>query len=163
MKKTLAASAVAAALTLAPFAAAAQERAGSTAVGALSGAVVFGPVGAVAGAVVGYTMGPSIVRAWAPNRSEPPRRAKAARSPAEPQGRALAGRPPSPIAARPPAPAARPVQSASKQAAEPIASKQAAEPIASKQAAEPMPAASEKPAVQSVGVPGAMPPAQSFD
>ena len=86
MKTILAASAVAAALTLAPFAAAAQERVGSTAVGALSGAVVFGPVGAVAGAVVGYTMGPSIVRAWAPNRSEPPRRTKAARSSAEPLG-----------------------------------------------------------------------------
>ena len=37
-----------------------EHRGGDAALGALSGAVVFGPVGAVAGAVVGYTAGPSI-------------------------------------------------------------------------------------------------------
>jgi hypothetical protein len=42
----------------------AQERAGDAALGALSGAVLLGPVGAVAGAVVGYTAGPSIAQAW---------------------------------------------------------------------------------------------------
>ena len=38
------------------------QRAGDTALGALAGAVVLGPVGAVAGAFVGYTAGPSISR-----------------------------------------------------------------------------------------------------
>ncbi|MGY4497492.1 hypothetical protein ACVWYH_001419 [Bradyrhizobium sp. GM24.11] len=47
-----------------PASAAAQERAGSAALGAVSGAVVLGPVGAVAGAVIGYTAGPSIARSW---------------------------------------------------------------------------------------------------
>ena len=50
-------------LLLAPSAALAQ-RAGDTALGALAGAVVLGPVGAVAGAFVGYTAGPSISRSW---------------------------------------------------------------------------------------------------
>lgn len=47
-----------------PASAVAQERAGSAALGAVSGAVVLGPVGAVAGAVIGYTAGPSIARSW---------------------------------------------------------------------------------------------------
>jgi len=47
-----------------PASAIAQERAGSAALGAVSGAVVLGPVGAVAGAVIGYTAGPSIARSW---------------------------------------------------------------------------------------------------
>lgn len=47
-----------------PASAVAQERAGSAALGAVSGAVVLGPVGAVAGAVLGYTAGPSIARSW---------------------------------------------------------------------------------------------------
>src|SRR5438874_9974026 len=50
------------ATTLAPLGAVAQERPGDAALGALSGAVVLGPVGAVAGAVVGYAAGPSIAR-----------------------------------------------------------------------------------------------------
>ena len=53
MKRLLLASAIA--LTLAPAQSWAQARGGDAALGALSGAVVFGPVGAVAGAVVGYT------------------------------------------------------------------------------------------------------------
>jgi hypothetical protein len=61
MKTVLAAIA---SLALLSSAAQAQERAGSAALGALSGAVVLGPVGAVAGAVVGYTAGPSIARSW---------------------------------------------------------------------------------------------------
>ena len=59
------------ALTL-PFlssAALAQERAGDAALGALSGAVVFGPIGAVAGALVGYTSGPSIAHSWGLRKS----------------------------------------------------------------------------------------------
>lgn len=50
-------------LLLAPSAALAQ-RAGDAALGAVAGAVVLGPVGAVAGAFVGYTAGPSISRSW---------------------------------------------------------------------------------------------------
>lgn len=45
-------------------AAVAGERATSAALGAVSGAVVLGPVGAVAGAFIGYTAGPSMSRAW---------------------------------------------------------------------------------------------------
>jgi hypothetical protein len=52
-----------------PFEAGAQERAGDAALGAVSGAVVLGPVGAVAGALIGYTAGPSIARSWGVRRS----------------------------------------------------------------------------------------------
>src|SRR6266478_1236116 len=63
MKKTSAI--VALLLSLISSAAIADERrGGDAALGALSGAVVFGPVGAVAGAVVGYAAGPSIARSW---------------------------------------------------------------------------------------------------
>lgn len=58
MKKIIAVFAVM--LPMLSSAAVAQERAGDAALGALSGAVVFGPIGAVAGALVGYTSGPSI-------------------------------------------------------------------------------------------------------
>src|SRR3954466_5091507 len=67
MKRIIAAAAMA--VALAPVGVLAQERAGDAALGALSGAVVFGPVGAVAGAVVGYTAGPSIARSWGFRRS----------------------------------------------------------------------------------------------
>lgn len=66
--------AVVASLALLSSVAMAQERAGSAALGALSGAVVLGPVGAVAGAVVGYTAGPSIARSWGLRRSSARRR-----------------------------------------------------------------------------------------
>jgi hypothetical protein len=62
MKKMLAAAAIV--TVLAPLGAVAQERVGDAALGALSGAVVLGPVGAVAGAVVGYTTGPAIASSW---------------------------------------------------------------------------------------------------
>jgi hypothetical protein len=52
------------ALFLATQASADEHRGGDAALGALSGAVVLGPIGAVAGAVVGYTAGPSIAHAW---------------------------------------------------------------------------------------------------
>lgn len=54
-----------------PSAALAGERHGDAALGALSGAVVLGPVGLVAGAVIGYTAGPSIARSWRNNRHHP--------------------------------------------------------------------------------------------
>ena len=56
---------IAAAIALAlPSTVLAGERHGDAAIGALTGAVVLGPVGLVAGAVVGYTAGPSIARSW---------------------------------------------------------------------------------------------------
>lgn len=66
---TKAITAAAMILLLAPSAALAQERGGDAALGALSGAVVLGPVGAVAGALIGYTAGPSISRSWGINGS----------------------------------------------------------------------------------------------
>jgi len=48
------------AVSLTPSGAFAQERVGDAALGGLSGALVFGPVGAVAGIVVGYAAGPGI-------------------------------------------------------------------------------------------------------
>ena len=57
----------------------AQERAGSAAIGAVSGAVVLGPVGAVAGAVIGYAAGPVIARSWGMKRQEPRHRMRVAK------------------------------------------------------------------------------------
>src|SRR5882724_11142132 len=59
------------ALIFTPLAAHAGERVGDAALGAVSGAVVFGPVGLVAGAVVGFTAGPSIAQSWRRNRNHP--------------------------------------------------------------------------------------------
>jgi hypothetical protein len=75
MKKTIAIAALS--LALISSAATAQERTGDAALGALSGALVLGPVGAVAGAIVGYSAGPSIASAWGLRRSNSPRRATA--------------------------------------------------------------------------------------
>jgi uncharacterized membrane protein YdjX (TVP38/TMEM64 family) len=72
MRKMIAA--VVMAMALAPPGALAQERAGDAALGALSGAVVLGPVGAVAGAVVGYTAGPAIASSWGMRRRHHHRR-----------------------------------------------------------------------------------------
>jgi len=59
----------AAILVLATSAASAQNRAGDAALGAVSGAVVLGPIGAIAGAFIGYSAGPSIARSWGLDRS----------------------------------------------------------------------------------------------
>jgi hypothetical protein len=64
--------------SLVSFEAKAQERAGDAALGAVSGAIVLGPIGAVAGAFVGYTAGPSIARSWGMHRS--PSRPRAQRT-----------------------------------------------------------------------------------
>lgn len=61
--------AAAALLVIATSAASAQHRAGDAALGAVSGAVVLGPIGAVAGAFIGYSAGPSIARSWGIDRS----------------------------------------------------------------------------------------------
>ena len=66
--KTTVASAVLA-LALMTSAAMAEERGTDAALGAVSGAVVLGPIGAVAGALIGYTAGPSISRSWGLNQS----------------------------------------------------------------------------------------------
>jgi hypothetical protein len=77
MTKTFAAAALI--LTLATSTALAQEhRGGDAALGALSGAVVLGPIGAVAGAVIGYTAGPSIARSWGFDRRDSARRPRQA-------------------------------------------------------------------------------------
>src|SRR3954471_10413784 len=91
------------------------HRDGDAALGALSGAVVFGPVGAVAGAVVGYTAGPSIARSWGFRRSRaarsqqvrrPVRDSQAAMTEPPPSQAAPRGAPAQPrtAAAAPPAP-----------------------------------------------------------
>jgi hypothetical protein len=67
MKKLLVAVSIAASIV--SFETKAQGRAGDAALGAVSGAVVLGPVGAVAGAFIGYTAGPSIARSWGLRRS----------------------------------------------------------------------------------------------
>jgi|SRR5262245_3769561 len=54
-----------------PSATRADERVGDAALGAVSGAVVLGPIGALAGAAIGYAAGPAIANAWGLRRSEP--------------------------------------------------------------------------------------------
>ena len=66
MNKTLIAAVIV--VALAPVGASAQERVGDAALGAASG-LILGPVGVVAGAVVGYTVGPNIASAWGIRRS----------------------------------------------------------------------------------------------
>ena len=50
------------AMTLVPIGAQAQERLVDGAGGALAGVLVAGPIGAVAGGVIGYAAGPNIAR-----------------------------------------------------------------------------------------------------
>jgi len=100
MTRLLATSALVLALTVSA-ARADEHRGGDAALGALSGAVVFGPVGAVAGAVVGYTAGPSIARSWGFRRSRsarqqvrrPVRESQAAMTGQQPQQAAPRGAP----------------------------------------------------------------------
>jgi hypothetical protein len=65
------------ALALMSSAAIAEERGTDAALGAVSGAVVLGPIGAVAGALIGYTAGPSISRSWGLNQSGAQRQSRA--------------------------------------------------------------------------------------
>jgi hypothetical protein len=79
MKKLIAGAVIA--IALVPVGAFAQERTADAALGALSGAVVLGPLGAVAGAVVGYTAGPAIANSWGMRRSSRHYHRHAARRP----------------------------------------------------------------------------------
>lgn len=74
MRKTIASVALGLALT--SSAARAGERVGDAALGALSGALVLGPIGAVGGALVGYTAGPSIAHSWGLRGSSTTRQAR---------------------------------------------------------------------------------------
>src|ERR1700748_2755507 len=70
---------------MSPRADADEHRGGDAALGALSGAVVFGPVGAIAGAAVGYAAGPSIAHSWGFRRSDhAARKSKAAKADTQP-------------------------------------------------------------------------------
>jgi hypothetical protein len=113
-------------LLLAPCAALAQNRPGDAALGALSGAVVLGPVGAVAGAVIGYSAGPAIARSWGFDRpgsarhrrqaskesvrggraevtgDQPAKNARVAASRTEANGAVPGAKPPAPSAKAPP-------------------------------------------------------------
>jgi hypothetical protein len=64
MKNIFAAVTIITAIAVTPTVVGAQERLGDGAMGAAAGALVFGPVGAVAGGLVGYTAGPDIARSW---------------------------------------------------------------------------------------------------
>ncbi|MEY9179235.1 hypothetical protein ABIG06_000942 [Bradyrhizobium sp. USDA 326] len=121
-------------LACVPAGALAQERAGSAALGALSGAVVLGPVGAVAGALVGYTAGPSIARSWGLRGSQsaryrqPPRRAATTRVP--PRTReAMNANGQMPAASNPPPVQAAPIQTAPVQAAPAVPAQAAMPPV----------------------------------
>src|SRR5215467_1425151 len=111
MKRPLAVAVVA--LSFGPSCVFAQERAGDAALGALSGAVVLGPVGAVAGAVIGFTAGPAISHSWATRgpqtqgrQNSPKRSASTVSSGAPAQSANRPAPAPQPPAAAPPEPAA---------------------------------------------------------
>jgi hypothetical protein len=111
MKKLLVVAAIAGSLF--SYEASAQERAGSAALGAVSGAIVLGPVGAVAGAFIGYAAGPAIAHSWGVGRS-------ASRSRARRAAQANAGTRETAIGATPP-PVAKPVEAvAAGKAAPPV-------------------------------------------
>jgi hypothetical protein len=78
MKKTIVLAAASLSL-ISSQALADEHRGGDAALGALAGAVVLGPIGAIAGAAVGYSAGPSIAHSWGIRHSgSTARRTKAA-------------------------------------------------------------------------------------
>jgi hypothetical protein len=93
-----------------------EHRGGDAALGALAGAVVLGPIGAIAGAAVGFTAGPSIAHSWGFRRSgSAARRTRSAQQQTQaPDTRPAmaapgpAAAPPAPLAAAPAPQAAQP-------------------------------------------------------
>jgi len=79
----------------------AQERAGSAALGAVSGAIVLGPVGAVAGALIGYTAGPAIAHSWGVGHSTSRSKARRVTQASAPTQEAVATLTPRPVAKSP--------------------------------------------------------------
>jgi hypothetical protein len=80
MKSIFAASVLAAGIMLAPATAEAGERLGDAALGAVAGALVLGPVGAVAGGVIGYSAGPDIGRGLRGQKARPQRQVRRTRT-----------------------------------------------------------------------------------
>jgi hypothetical protein len=130
MKKLIVAAGLA--TTLMSFEAQAQDRGGSAVLGAVSGLVVFGPVGAAAGALVGYTAGPAIAQSWGigqrPPRSKARRAARANPEAKRPAATANAAQP-SVARSAPQAAAAPAAQAPAAPAPAAIASTKAAPPI----------------------------------
>jgi hypothetical protein len=93
----------------------AQERAGDAALGVVSGAVVLGPIGAAAGALIGYTAGPAIARSWGIRRSKP---RHGEHSATRPMGRAINAVPAASIPQRPKEIAAQPSLRSNRQCAQ---------------------------------------------
>ena len=125
MKKLLVAAVIAWALL--SHEANAQERAGSAALGAVSGAVVLGPVGAVAGALIGYTAGPAIAHSWGVGHSAPPPRAR--RVTQAGAGAPEAGNQQQAAAKMNPLPIARPVETGATKAPPPVIAAKTAPPV----------------------------------
>jgi len=125
MKKLLVAAAIAGSLF--SYEANAQERAGSAALGAVSGAVVLGPVGAVAGALIGYTAGPAIAHSWGVGHSAPPPRAR--RVTQAGAGAPEAGSQQQAAAKMNPLPIARPVETGATKAPPPVIAAKTAPPV----------------------------------
>ena len=118
MKKLVVAAAVAG--TFISFPAQAQDRGGSAVLGAVSGLVVFGPVGAAAGAVVGYTAGPAIANSWGIRQPRSKVRRTARSGPVAKQPAAATGTPAT-VAKTPPPPVTQaPSTVASTKSAPPI-------------------------------------------
>lgn len=110
MKKTIVLAAASLSL-MSSQALADEHRGGDAALGALAGAVVLGPIGAIAGAAVGYTAGPSIAHSWGFRHSgSAARRTKASPSPVARQTGDKQPATPAPAAQ---APASRPTTASS--------------------------------------------------
>ena len=132
MKRLIAVAAMA--VAFAPVSALGQERLGDAGLGAVSGAIVLGPIGAVGGAVIGYTAGPSVARAWGLRRSQ-------SRHPGPSAKRST----------RPTSAPGSPAQAAVSQGAAAAGTVRAA------------PASPPGPAAQSAAVPAPMPPVQPLE
>jgi hypothetical protein len=79
MKFLFAIAAFTASVVVASQAQAQNHDVGNAALGTAAGLVIFGPVGAVAGAAVGYTAGEGIARSWGISR--PRKKVRKARKP----------------------------------------------------------------------------------